>query len=331
MLGPLLFLIYVADIDEELKSARASSFADDTRMVAKVSNDEDRENLQSDLNSIYRWAENNNMTFNSSKFNLMRYGQSSTQQAGYISPENDSIEAVSYLRDLGITMSNTGMFDQHLADCCEKGNQMSGWITRTFSTRESGPMMTLFKAMVRPIIEYCCQIWCPKKQYQINMIESIQRHFTSKIYKLDGLPYIQRLGYLKIYSLERRREGYIIIYTWKIIEGLAPNLLGNDPIELVEYSQRRGRFCRVPSLNTRATAHMRTLKENSFSVNGPRLFNMMPRGLRDHVTSLCSFKRKLDNFLATVVDDPMVVGGNSLLVQVPLERARCVRAEPSLI
>ena len=67
-------------------------------MVAKVSNVEDRENLQSDLNSIYRWAESNNMSFNSSKFKLMKSGQSSTQQSGYISPENDSVEAVSYER-----------------------------------------------------------------------------------------------------------------------------------------------------------------------------------------------------------------------------------------
>ena len=44
------------------------------------------------------------------------------------------------------------------------------------------------------------------------------------------ISYSKRLDVLKLYSLQRRRERYDIIYMWKIIEGLVPNL--SDPISL---------------------------------------------------------------------------------------------------
>ena len=46
------------------------------------------------------------------------------------------------------------------------------------------------------------------------------------------------LEVLKLYSLQRRRERYGIIYVWKIINGLVPNL--SDPI-ICSFSDRRGR------------------------------------------------------------------------------------------
>ena len=48
------------------------------------------------------------------------------------------------------------------------------------------------------------------------------------------------LEVLKLYSLQRMRERYGIIYVWKIIEGLVPNL--SDPIT---FSDHRGRACVV--------------------------------------------------------------------------------------
>ena len=118
---------------------------------------------------------------------------------------------------------------------------MAGWLIRTFRTRNPGPMMTLFISLVRPILEYCCQLWSPKKLNQIRKIESVQRHFTSKLVGLSGMNYWDRLQFLNIYSLERRRDRYIIMYVWKVIQALAPNLLGHDKI-MVVVNLRRGRL-----------------------------------------------------------------------------------------
>ena len=54
------------------------------------------------------------------------------------------------------------------------------------------------------------------------MVEKVQRSFTRFISGMAGLSYTERLPVLKLYSLQHRREIYIIIYVWKILEGLVP-------------------------------------------------------------------------------------------------------------
>ena len=75
-------------------------------------------------------------------------------------------------------------------------------------------MLTLLKSLVIPLIEYCCQLWNPWKPKDIQAIEAIQRTFTCKITEVQHLNYWERLHELKLYSLQRRRERYIIIYIW---------------------------------------------------------------------------------------------------------------------
>lgn len=75
VLGPLLFLVLIGDIDEKVKSSFVSSFADDTRIGRKIKDSSDVQALQDDLDAIYQWADDNNMQFNSGKFECIKYGR----------------------------------------------------------------------------------------------------------------------------------------------------------------------------------------------------------------------------------------------------------------
>ena len=127
---------------------------------------------------------------------------------------------------------------------------------------------------------------------------------------------------LKVYSLERRRDRYTVIYVWKIIQGLAPNLLGNDKIQCNQSNQRLGRYCSLPSLNRSAPNYVQTLRENSFSVHGPKLFNELPKQIRNFDGALETFKGKLDKYLSGVEDvphdpsEPHAASSNSLKDQI---------------
>ena len=74
VLGPLLFLILIGDIDRDISNAFISSFADDTRLSSGVSDVREASSLQTELEKIYKWSIDNNMLFNSKKFDLLRYG-----------------------------------------------------------------------------------------------------------------------------------------------------------------------------------------------------------------------------------------------------------------
>ena len=122
---------------------------------------------------------------------------------------------------------------------------------------------------------------------------------------MHQLTYWQQLQQLKLYSLQRRRERYIIIYLWKMLEGVVPQV-GN----LKSYTHiRHGRKCRVPCVNTCATSRVRNIRNASFAINAPRLFNSLPKHIRD-ITD-CStdvFKNRLDNYLSTIADEPQIPG-----------------------
>ena len=67
VLGPLLFIIKIADINRDVHSSKLTSFADDTRVYRQIADIEDCESLQQDLKSVYKWASDNNMFFNAKK------------------------------------------------------------------------------------------------------------------------------------------------------------------------------------------------------------------------------------------------------------------------
>ena len=93
-----------------------------------------------------------------------------------------------------------------------------GWVLRVFQSQQRSLMLTLLKSVVIPLLEYCSQLWNPRKAKDIQAIEAIQRTFTYKITEVQHLNYLERLSELKLYSLQRRCERYIIIYIRKITQ-----------------------------------------------------------------------------------------------------------------
>ena len=66
VLGPLLFLLYINDIDLDITS-KCKLYADDTALYRPIKNEKDQEELQKDLDKIINWSEKWLMEFNISK------------------------------------------------------------------------------------------------------------------------------------------------------------------------------------------------------------------------------------------------------------------------
>ena len=279
-LGPLLFLIHISDIDACTEFTNVSSFADDTRLLMPICDGRDHIKMQSDLNRVYDWAIKNNMTFNSDKFELLQFKINELNFPPYHTPDQSNIKEVACVKDLGVHFDSSGTFEANITEAVKKGNNMAAWILRVFATREEVPMMTLFKSMVIPRLEYCCQLWSPHLLKDIQRLEAVQRSFTARIAGLQHLNYWQRLDHLKLYSLERRRERYLVLYIYKIINKLVPNLRDTRFSIKTYYNVRGDRQCRIPSISRSPSAKIRRLAENSFAVNGAKLFNQLAPELR---------------------------------------------------
>ena len=261
----------------------------------------DVESLQDDLEKLYQWQRENNMEFNSSKFEVLRYGwkQELKESTEYLTPDAEYfIERKECLRDLGIQMNENAKFSSHIEHVCCKVRQKCGWILRTFNCRNLFFMKFMWKSLIQGHIDYCSQLYFPDQSSSLQDIENLFKTYTKKIPEISHLNYWCRLKELKMFSQQRRAERYRIIYTWKVLEGLVPNC----GIEVHE-SQRRGRECVVPASKGRMA--VQTLRQQSFQVAGPKLFNSPPAYLRNMKKS-SNFKEKLDLFLATLPDQPLI-------------------------
>ena len=308
VIGPLLFLILISDIDKNTMHSTVSSFADDTRVTKGLTNEIDAVDLQNDIFQIYGWSEENNMQFNSLKFEVLRYGRNSElkDSTSYVSPEWEVIEEKSSLRDLGVTMSADTTFTEHINKIIESAKRMSSWVLRTFNTRDRIPMLTLYKSLVRPLLEYSSALWSPNKKGDIQRLEEVQQSFVRKI-KGVSRDYHTALKQLNLYSLERRRERYTILHIWKILENKTTNL---SETELSKISlqtgipHRRGRTC-MPHNLARTPSHLQQARQQTIRCKGVQLFNKLPKHIRNTTqTTLDSFKSTLDKFYRSTDDLP---------------------------
>ena len=179
-------------------------------------------------------------------------------------------------------MSRDATFSIHVEAVCSKVKQKSSWIVRTFANRKSWFLKFMWKSLVQGL-------YFPYKFSEMEKIENLQKMNTKKFPDIKHLNYWERLQSLKLLSQERRMERYRCIYIWKIIEGISPNC----GIE-VTTSERRGREAKVPQ--NKGSGRISSIREASFQVHGPRLFNYLPKKLRN-LTRISPeyFKIKLDN------------------------------------
>ena len=105
-------------------------------------------------------------------------------------------------------------------------------------------MLTLWKSLIQSKLDYTSQLWSPSDQTNIGKLESIARNFTARIEGMGDLDYWDRLRSLNLYSQERRRDRYRIIFLWKVGQGLVQGY--KVPFTT---SLRRGRMVQVSHLN----------------------------------------------------------------------------------
>ena len=184
-------------------------------------------------------------------------------------------------------------------------------------------MLQLLKSLVQPHLDYCSQLWSPSAQQLINKIEGVQKSLINRIQdrELVHCDYWQKLKNLRLYSQERRRERYQIIFIWKISQGMISGY--NIPFTR---NSRTGRWAVPACLSGRGvSSNVRHAKESSLRVKGCQLFNILPAVLRnaDH-GDLPMFKNNLDHYLSNIPDQPTIPGlqraaeTNSLIHQAAL-------------
>ena len=117
---------------------------------------------------------------------------------------------------------------------------MLGLIKRSSTFPDKESLLCLYKAMVRPILEYGVTVWSPHRKGDIDAVESAQRRATCMLPELVGLDYEARLRSLELPTLTYRRLRGDVINVYKCIHGVYRLPLADNMFEMPQYGATGG-------------------------------------------------------------------------------------------
>ena len=195
-------MVYINDLEEGV-TGKILKFADDTKLCRKVKEIGDKQHLQDDIDTFVKWSEKWQMLFNFGKYICIHTGPGNMgmnyEMGGTI------LTKTGKEKDLGVSMNANMKISEHCRIAASKGNQILGMIRRNITYNEKSLIVPLYKAIVRPHLDYCIQAWSPHLWKDIDMLEKIQRRATKLIPGLRDLRYEERLKECGLTTLETRR------------------------------------------------------------------------------------------------------------------------------
>ena len=287
VLGPILFLIYINDLDDSITS-NVLKFVDDTKLFRKVNTDGDKQHLQNDLDRLMKWSEKWQMMFNFGKCKCLHTGHGNLN-VNY--KMGDTVLGTTLKeKDLGVRISADMKVSEQCGIAASKGNKIIGLIRRNITYKGKKLIIPLYKAIVRPHLEYCIQAWRPYRKKDIDTLERIQRRATKMIPELRDLSYEERLKECDLTTLETRRLRGDQIEVFKILNGYE-HIERNMFFSLKKDSRTRGHEVKLVKDQCRLD-----IRKHSFS---QRTINEWNKLSTDCVTasSVNMFKNKVDTYL----------------------------------
>ena len=108
----------------------------------------------------------------------------------------------------------------HCYKAASKAQKIISLIKLAFKFLDAHTLIVLYKALVRPILEYCSEVWSPYLIKDIKTLKRVQRRFTRFLPCLRDLSYEDRLCHLGIESLYARRLRFDLLMVYKILHGI---------------------------------------------------------------------------------------------------------------
>jgi hypothetical protein len=256
ILGPLLFLVFINDITNNIES-NINLFADDTSLMEIIENYvESYAKLNRDLDRLSTWSNKWLVTFNATKTVYLKITRKTNPTPNPILRLNGEVikEALTH-KHLGLTFNQTLTWSDHIKLLSTKAAQCVGLLRRICRDVPRECLEILYKYMIRPLLEYGDVIFDGSADTHIKKLEEVQRQAALactgayRHTKSDIL--LDELGWP---PLALRRKNHRMSQMYKIQMGLAPTYLTNECPPLTKdrttYNLRSGMNISSPQTRT---------------------------------------------------------------------------------
>ena len=182
LLAPLAFALYINDLPKHLTS-NCLLYADDQKLYRKIKTSDDARLLQEDFDRLQEWCTTWGLALNPQKCKAFtmtrrRYPVQTTYRVG-----NSTLESVSEIRDLGVTLDTKLTFSAHVNRTVSQANRALGLLIRSFQTGSKGArfetksLLTAYYANVRSIMEYATAVWAGAAGSHTVRVDRVQHKF----------------------------------------------------------------------------------------------------------------------------------------------------------
>lgn len=284
VIGPLMFVIYVNDMPG-IVEGYLKLFADDAKLFRRVTNRNEQESMQRDLDNLIEWANKWQMCFNETKCQVLHLGYRNLHSPYYMN--GVILGATEEVKDLGVLIDINLKLHQHTEAQVNKANRVLGMLRRSFEHLDKKTLTWLYKALVRPHLEYANIITYPRFAAQERMLERVQRRATKQLSELREKSYTERLEELKLPSLHYRFRRGDMIELYKITHNMY-----NTQCDLVRLSDSSTRGHSLKLFKPRC--HL-SLRQNIFPFRSIDAWNSLTEDIVQ-ANSLNAFKNKLDAY-----------------------------------
>ncbi|XP_045499402.1 uncharacterized protein LOC123697028 [Colias croceus] len=211
-------------------------------------------NIDNTLDAISSWGQNNLVKFNPSKTQVCAF--TAKKKPFTLTPrfQNTLLKATPNIGILGVDIASDVQFRGHLEDKAKLASKKLGVLARARQYFTPAHRLQLYKAQVRPHMEYCSHLWAGAPQYQLLPLDRLQRRATRIVGKpeltdrLDPLALRRDVASLcvfyRLYNGECSEELFGLIPAAKFHNRTARHKLKYHPHHLDEWLSTTVRFSR---------------------------------------------------------------------------------------
>ena len=297
ILGPLLFLIYINDIQNSVNSFRPIIYADDTTLGACLSyfgnNMHDIEtNINTELSNIHDWLKLNRLNLNLNKTKAMVFHTNRrTVEPPKIYIDDHEIDYVGNFNYLGIILDKHLSWDEHTNMIRNKITKLSGILNKLKHLLPQLTLKTLYNTLVSAYLNYGILVWGSKSTKLEKIQKKLIRIINCAKYNSHTDPLFKKMSLLKVSDIRVLRE---LTFCYKLENDQLPYYFSHSMFS--RHSSRH--MYNTRGLNKFQLPLIRhTFMKNTLRYRIPHIFNSSNNHVirKKYTHSLFGFKKYVKN------------------------------------
>ena len=289
LLGPLLFLIYINDIQYSSKILSFILFADDSNIFLSHSDPHVLLRiLNTELKYVSHWMKANKLSLNLLKTKFMLFSNSISNLPGDIIFDDTILVKVNSIKFLGLTIDDNLSWKIHIDNVSKIISRNIGIIYRLKYFFPPSMLLMLYSTLILPYLNYGILAWGNTAKLLLDRIYLLQKKIVRIICNTNFYSHTNSLFHknklLKIYDIYDFNLGQ---FMYKYSKNELPNIFTNMFIKnsaIHKYPTRQSNSLHLPLTRT-------LFANRTFNFTGPKLWNSLDKSLKEP-HSLYSFKQK---------------------------------------